>query len=267
MSYAKAWLKWFDVIEAGAAPLSVRMIECAELEDARRALDIGTGIGDPGITAAKVVGDRGKVLAVDVDPDMIAIAKLRAKTQCVNNIDFSVASIEDLEFGRNSFDAVLARWSLMFVDDLDSLLVKLRKAITPGGKLVAATWAPPEDVPALSMAKKTIQDYFDLPQLAEDIPKAFLLADIAATEQRFVSAGFSRVSTELVPVIYEFPSPTAFIQYRIDVAGPLWKGMDEETEQVRQAAFEAIKTSMEIYRVAENTYRMKNIAHCIVARV
>jgi ubiquinone/menaquinone biosynthesis C-methylase UbiE len=266
MSYADAWLKWSDVIEAGAASLSARMVKCAELEKVRWVMDIGTGIGEPGISAAKALGDRGHIKAVDHDRNMIAIAKQRAEAQSVNNINFSVADIEELEFKKNSFDAVLARWSLMFMKDLDGLLAKLSNAITPGGKLVAATWASPVDVPAMSLAKICIREYFGIPQTAGDIPMAFSLSNIVATEHQFISAGFTQVRTELVPVIYEFHSPTEYIQYRIDVAGPLWDGMNEETEQVKQGAFEAIKAALEPYRASDNTYRMQNIAHCIVAR-
>jgi ubiquinone/menaquinone biosynthesis C-methylase UbiE len=63
--YAKAWLKWFDVIEQGAGPLSTRMIELADIGGADTVLDIGTGIGEPALCAAMRLDDNGRVLAID----------------------------------------------------------------------------------------------------------------------------------------------------------------------------------------------------------
>lgn len=47
VSYADAWLKWFDVIEQGAEPLSMRMVELPGIGGGDKVLDIGTGIGEP----------------------------------------------------------------------------------------------------------------------------------------------------------------------------------------------------------------------------
>ena len=141
MSYAEAWLKWFDVIEGGAAPLSARMIELAGIDGACDVLDIGTGIGEPAVSAALAMGGGGHVLAVDRDPEMIAAGRQRAEVIGVSTIDFTVAKIETMALAPDSLDAVLARWSLMFVDDLKGVLTKLAGALRPGGHLAAAAWA------------------------------------------------------------------------------------------------------------------------------
>ena len=132
MSYANAWLKWFDVIEGGAAPLTERMLALSALEGGHQVLDIGTGLGEPALSAATRLNDAGHVLAIDRDPNMIALARERAKASGVSSIDFRVADVEALDLAPNSLDVVLARWSLMFVADLAGALAMLRKALRSG---------------------------------------------------------------------------------------------------------------------------------------
>lgn len=263
MSYANAWLKWFDVIERGAAPLSARMIELANLKRAHDVLDVGTGIGEPAVSAAFALGHGGRVLAIDHDPEMIAIARDRAEKLDVPNIDFAVSDVESMDLAPCRFDAILARWSLMSVQDKISVFSKLAEALRTGGHLVAAAWASPNDVPALTLAKKAVHEHFGWPDSAYVLPKAFAMSDIGATEQVFIDAGFHSVSAEPFPVAYEFTSPASFIQYRLDVAGPLWECMNKEPAEVKDAAFRAIEQAMQPFRIADNLYRLVNHAYCI----
>ena len=62
MSYANAWSKWFDVIEGGAVALSATMIQHAGLTRAKRVLDIGTGLGEPATTAARLLPSGSRML-------------------------------------------------------------------------------------------------------------------------------------------------------------------------------------------------------------
>jgi ubiquinone/menaquinone biosynthesis C-methylase UbiE len=267
MSYAKAWLKWFDVIEAGAAPLSAKMIELADLDRAHDVLDVGTGIGEPAISAALALDSGGRILGVDRDPAMISIAYDRAKESGATNIDFTVADIETMSLGERDFDAILARWSLMFVGDTLGTFRKLAKSLRPGGRLVVAAWAAPGDVPALTLAKKAVHEHFGWPDSTYVVPRAFALSDTKATERTFFDAGFSNVSIEPFPVAFEFASSASFIQYRTDVAGPLWEGMENEPTHVKRAAFKAIENAMQIHRVSSGHYRLVNHAYCIAGRV
>ena len=77
----------------------------------------------------------------------------------------------------------------------------------------------------------------------------------------------SNVSIEPFPVAFEFASSASFIQYRTDVAGPLWEGMENEPTHVKRAAFKAIENAMQFYRVSSGHYRLVNHAYCIAGRV
>lgn len=54
-SVALAWLKWCKTIKKGAEKVSIRLVELAEIKRGSRVVDIATGIGEPAITATKLV--------------------------------------------------------------------------------------------------------------------------------------------------------------------------------------------------------------------
>ena len=62
------------------------MVELAEIKQGDRVIDIATGIGEPATTAAKKVSVEGYVLATDISPQMLAIAKERTVSLGLQNI-------------------------------------------------------------------------------------------------------------------------------------------------------------------------------------
>lgn len=69
-SVAQGWKEWWAPIEKGAQKISQRLIELAKIKSGHRVLDVATGIGEPSITAAKIVGTGGHVLATDLSTQM-----------------------------------------------------------------------------------------------------------------------------------------------------------------------------------------------------
>ena len=88
MSYAHAWVEWFPVIEKGAEKLNQRMLELAELDQAKSVFDIGTGVGEPALSCARRLGADGHVVAIDCDSAMIDYARQRAVELGISNLEF-----------------------------------------------------------------------------------------------------------------------------------------------------------------------------------
>jgi ubiquinone/menaquinone biosynthesis C-methylase UbiE len=77
---AAGWQTWWPTFEREAQKVSDKIVELAEIKSGDRVLDIATGIGEPAVTAARRVKPNGKVVATDISPQMLAIAKTRAKS-------------------------------------------------------------------------------------------------------------------------------------------------------------------------------------------
>jgi enediyne biosynthesis protein CalE5 len=115
------------------------LVELAEIKKGDRVIDIATGIGEPAITAAKKVGVEGYVLATDISPQMLAIAKER--TVCLgleNIVEFKEVNAEKIlnlqqqqhqQQQLSPFAAVLCRWGLMFFPNLVSTLTNIYKLL------------------------------------------------------------------------------------------------------------------------------------------
>ena len=158
-SVANNWQKWWRTIERGAEKVSRWLLELAAIKPGSKVLDIATGIGEPAITAANQVGNSGHVLATDISPQMLSLAKQRAvslglrdvikfKEGDVETIDlpsstFKEGDVETIDLPSSTFDAVLCRWGLMFLPDLKAGLSNIYRSLIEGGQFAAAVWASP----------------------------------------------------------------------------------------------------------------------------
>lgn len=128
------WLMSFGQLPA----IRRRSIRVADLQPGERVLDVGCGPGSLTIPAARKVGKDGKVAGIDASPEMIGVAKGKAKKQGVE-IDFRVAPIEALPFEDGEFDVVLSSLMLHHLpDDLKAQgLGEVIRVLKPGGRLIA----------------------------------------------------------------------------------------------------------------------------------
>ena len=97
-----------------------------------KVLDVGSGAGDVALTLAEFVGPEGKVVGVDVNPDILKTAQARADAAGFSNIEFIAGDTRTLELP-NDFDAVAGRLVLMYMADPADALRHLATHLRPGG--------------------------------------------------------------------------------------------------------------------------------------
>src|ERR671915_1443169 len=84
---AEGWRKRSDFIDVATAHVSKRMVELAGVEPGSRVLDVAAGYGEPSLTAAAVAGAKGKVVATDISPEMLAYGRERAAAAGPDDLD------------------------------------------------------------------------------------------------------------------------------------------------------------------------------------
>ncbi len=76
-SVADAWKKWWPYFEQNMQQVSTALCDMAGIKPGDRVLDISTGIGEPTVTVAGLVGPEGSVYATDQSPEMLRVARVR----------------------------------------------------------------------------------------------------------------------------------------------------------------------------------------------
>ena len=234
---AEGWKRWWPTFERSAQVVNDRLVDLAALRAGHRVLDIATGSGEPALTAARAVGQSGHVVAVDMSPAMLAIARERIDAAALTNVELVESDAESLRLDPHSFDAALCRWGLMFMPDLDGVVRAMHRALKPGGHFAAAVWSVADEVPMCGLARDAIRRITGIvpPPKAPD-PTG--LADTAILERSLAAAGFHDVTIERLTVTFEFPSPDAFADFRGQIGGTramLSKMPSDVARQVREA--------------------------------
>lgn len=101
-------------------------------------LDVGTGLGDVALIAARLVGRFGSVVGIDRDAAQIEHARRRASEQGLGNVEFEVADLHALSARNQAFDAAVGRFVLMRQPEPVSALKAVAERVRPGG--VIAFW-------------------------------------------------------------------------------------------------------------------------------
>jgi ubiquinone/menaquinone biosynthesis C-methylase UbiE len=113
-------------------PTTERLFKSAEIGAGMRLLDVGCGAGDVSMLAAKFVGPNGSVFGIDQNPQVIAVAKRRAREANLANVDFEAVSL-DAFAATKSFDGVIGRYVLVHQSDPAGFLCKAASFLEPDG--------------------------------------------------------------------------------------------------------------------------------------
>jgi len=266
---AAGWQNWWETVERGAQKVSNKLVELAEIKPGDKVLDIATGIGEPAVTAARRVKPNGKVVAIDISPQMLLIAKTRAKSLGLDDIiEFRESDGEkiDLLDSTEKFDAILSRWGLMFFPNLSAALVKIREMLVTNGILSAAVWSAPSKVPWLDLAFASVRKQINAPSPTPMTPGPFALADVDALKQSFSEAGFRDIKTNTFQVTFEFDSPESYTKLHQQTATRIHAMLANQTEEVKKQAWNSITEAVWQYADSHGRVNLDNEVIYIVGK-
>jgi arsenite methyltransferase len=101
-------------------------------------LDLGSGAGFDSFLAARKVGKTGKVIGVDMTPEMIAKATANAKAGKYDNVEFLLGDIEALPLPDNSVDVAISNCVINLVPDKEKVFRELNRVLRPGGRFMVS---------------------------------------------------------------------------------------------------------------------------------
>jgi ubiquinone/menaquinone biosynthesis C-methylase UbiE len=261
---APGWRKWYDVLEAGGEVVSRTLVDHAGIGPGDTVLDVATGYGEPALTAARVVGPTGRVLATDIAADMLDFGRERAAQAKLDNVEFREADAEELAFDAESFDAILCRQGLQFLPDVAGTLKRFHTFLKGDGRLAAAVWGPPDTV-QFARPVSVILTALDLPAPPPGRPGIFALADRDRLAQLVADAGFRDVETGVVTAIYETPSPQDFTDWARDVAPPIANLLKGQSPDVQNRVWQKVTEAWAPFATHDGRVRTENQAIWVAA--
>jgi ubiquinone/menaquinone biosynthesis C-methylase UbiE len=267
---AAGWQAWWDTFERGAQKVSDKLVELAEICPGNKVLDIATGIGEPAISAARKVVPNGKVIAIDISPQMLAIAKTRAKSLGLDSvIEFREGDGEKLDLSESStakFDAILSRFGLMFFPNLPAALVRIRQLLIKNGRLSAAVWSAPSKVPLSELAFATVRKQLNIPDPQSGAPGTFALADVETLKQLFSQAGFNDIKIDTLRTTFEFDSPESYTRAHQQTNAPINVMLAKYSDEVKSRVWNSITEAVWQYADSHGKVNLDNEVICIAGR-
>ena len=258
--------RWYRVVERSAQTCNDRLVELAALRPGDRVLDVGTGIGEPAVTAARRVAPGGRVLGIDLAPAMIREGRRRIRRLGLPDVELAVGDIESLDLPAASFDAVLSRWTLMLMEDLGSTLAGLYRLLVPGGMLATGLWGHPHRVPMVSAALEAASELLRLPPPPPEAPGHLWARGSDALEALARGAGFAAVRTETLNLVFDLPSPEHYAEFVYRMAGPVRLLVDSQPEPVAGDLFQAFADAGRRFRRPDGKVRFVNETILLVGR-
>jgi SAM-dependent methyltransferase len=111
-------------------------VALASLKEGDTVLDLGSGAGFDCFLAASKVGRKGKVIGVDMTPEMIEKARENVKKGSYKNVEFRLGEIENLPVANSSADVVISNCVINLSPDKRKVFGEAFRVLRPGGRLM-----------------------------------------------------------------------------------------------------------------------------------
>ena len=110
----------------------------AEIQEGETVLDLGSGGGIDVFLAANKVGDNGKVIGVDMTPEMIETAVKNSQKGGYTNVEFKLGEIENLPLEENTIDVIISNCVINLTPDKNNAYREVYRVLKPGGRILVS---------------------------------------------------------------------------------------------------------------------------------
>ncbi|MEZ5960385.1 MAG: class I SAM-dependent methyltransferase [Hyphomonadaceae bacterium] len=231
-SAAQVYEEFF--VPALFAEPAAKIVNAAGVSSGQNVLDVACGTGVLTRASAKAAGEGGNVIGLDVNADMLTVAREQAP-----EIDWREGRAEALPFEDDKFDAVLSQFGLMFFEDRVAALQEMARVAKPSGIIAVAVWDSLESSPGYAAMAGLLERMFGQ-EAANALRAPFCLGDAQELLALFRDAGLGSARVFPLEVTARFPSLEDWV--RTDVRGWTLSDMidDQQYGELLEAAEDAL---------------------------
>lgn len=192
-------------------PWADLLLERTELRDDISVLDVACGSGIVTQKLAERTGAGARIVAADISPAMLAVA--RTRVDGARKIEFVASPAEPLAAPDAEFDLVICQQGFQFFPDRDAAAREMHRVLKPGGRVAIATWCELERCDVFGAMQRALAAA-GCTEAAEKLAGPFNFMPQDELRRHFTDAGFVEVRTEQPERPFAIPGGTeGFVKF------------------------------------------------------
>ncbi len=195
-----------------ADPWTRVLLEYAAPQRGERALDVACGTGSVARHVVPMVGAEGRVVAVDINPAMLAVGRARSASAGVA-IEWLEGNAASLDLPDEAVDLVLCQKGLQFFADRAASVREMRRVLTDGGRVVISVWQALRRHPVYEALFEATARHLGASISTLDV--SFSLWDSEELRTLLKEAGFRQLAITPRELTIRLPSPERFVQLTV----------------------------------------------------
>ncbi|MGH7551158.1 MAG: methyltransferase domain-containing protein [Gemmatimonadota bacterium] len=188
------------------APLAIDLVDIAALRPGDRVLDVACGTGVVARLASELVDVNGTVVGLDLNSEMLAVA--RAVTPTDMSIEWHQSDAEAMPLPDEAFDVAMCQLGLQFMPDKPAALREMRRVLAPDGRLVINVAGPTP--PIFAFLDEALERHIGR-EAAGFVRVVFSLHDPGKLRDLLRDAGFDEVVVQQETKALALPGPKKFL--------------------------------------------------------
>ncbi len=235
---AETYMAFMDRLK----PAHQELIRQLRPKKGERVLDLGAGPGEPAITIARLVGERGRVLGVDLSKKMVALARRTARAKGVSNAEFRAMDCEDLALPAASFDTAVSAFGFQIFTHPEKAARETLRILKPGGRLAVCIWSTGDRVPYLDVIIGPMLAHAE-PDESGYIPTPYEIGGDGEMVRFLEEAGFCSATEARVTYEFQFRDPEEYLEVLLR-GTPIGHSLSEEESEVQREVLSATRSNL-----------------------
>jgi ubiquinone/menaquinone biosynthesis C-methylase UbiE len=214
------------------APWARHLLERARLEEGNHVLDVACGTGIASRFAKNQVGESGRVVGVDLNPGMLAVARSTALAQNLD-IELMQSDAAQIPLAEAEFDVAFCQQGFQFFPDKVGALKEIHRLLKPSGRCIICVAREMDLLPNVKSQFDAVTKHIS-PDAARAFAAVSSLSSRSEIEQLFRDASFREIEIQSVVLMVENEDGAGYVRGTL-LASPIGQTILEWTEEAREA--------------------------------